>query len=135
MIAAGISWAAIAVGFAAACLALYGRYRKLPAVFTGPDICRQEAGGCQILFRSRGAALLGVPNSLLGILFYPAVAAGLLLGWPAWWLFSAASAALAMTVALALRLVRRRLECRICWAGHAANAVLWGILGARLLPG
>ena len=44
-----------------------------------------------------------------------------------------ASAALAMSLYLAWVLIRDRLECRICWTGHAANAALWLGLALRLL--
>jgi uncharacterized membrane protein len=118
-------WLALPVGVAAATAALYGRYRPLPAFLTGPAICRLEDNGCGVLFRTRDAALLGVPNSLLGLLFYAVIAAGLLFHWPAGLLLAAATGALAMSVFLAFRLIRGHLECRVCWTGHAANALLW----------
>jgi uncharacterized membrane protein len=124
----------MAAGFASACAALYGRYRLLPAVLTGPVVCKlDDANGCQVLFRTRYAAVLGVPNAALGIACYALIAIGLACGWPTWFLFAAASAALAMSVYLAYVLVRDRLECRICWTGHFANAALWLGLGLRLL--
>src|SRR6185295_1355731 len=83
-------WLALPVGVAAAAAALYGRYRPLPAFLTGPAICRLEDNGCGVLFRTREAALLGVPNSLLGLLFYFLIAAGLALHWPSMPLFAAA---------------------------------------------
>jgi uncharacterized membrane protein len=120
-----LAWVALPVGVAAAAAALYGRYRTLPAFLTGPAICRLEANGCQVLFRTRLAALLGVPNSLLGVLLYGLIVIGLVVGWPRALLLAAATAALAMSVYLGYRLVRDRLECRICWTGHAANLLLW----------
>lgn len=132
--ATALFWAGLGVGMAAACAALYGRYRALPAFLTGPEVCKlDEANGCQVLFRTKNAALLGVPNAVLGIAFYALMAIGLARGWPAWLLFAAASAALAMSVYLAFILVRDRLECRICWTGHLANTALWLGLGLRLL--
>ncbi|MBI5201941.1 MAG: vitamin K epoxide reductase family protein [Elusimicrobia bacterium] len=115
-------------GFLAACAALYGRYRLLPSWLTGPEVCKLEAGGCQALFRTKEAALLGVPNSALGVAYYPLLALGVRLGWPKAALFAAATAALAITVWLARYLLANRLQCRICWVGHAANAVLWALL-------
>lgn len=127
-------WAGLGVGMVAACAALYGRYRVLPAFLTGPAVCKlDEANGCQVLFRTRYAALLGVPNSLLGVLYYPLVAAGLLAGWPVSLLMAGASAAGAMSIYLAYILIRDGLDCRICWAGHFANAAIWLGLGLRLL--
>lgn len=124
-------WIALGMGTAASAAALYGRYRTLPAWLTGPAICRLEANGCAVLFRTPLAAILGVPNSLLGALFYPLTALGLVLGWPLPLLLAAATAALAMSGYLAFRLLRDRLECRVCWTGHAANLLLWaGLLVA-----
>jgi uncharacterized membrane protein len=122
----------ILLGAAASAAALYGRYRVLPAALTGPAICKLEAGGCQVLFRTPSAALLGVPNAALGLLFYGTTVAGLALGWPRGWLFPGASAALAMSGFLARTLVVQNLECRVCWAGHAANLAVWLALLASL---
>jgi uncharacterized membrane protein len=83
-----------------------------------------EAGGCAILFRTPRAALLGVPNASLGMLLYAALAAGLLLGLPAWLLFAMTLPAVAMSAFLGWSLYSRRLQCRICWAGHVANVSL-----------
>jgi len=127
-------WAGIVTGLAAACAALYGRYRTLPAFLTGPAVCKlDEANGCQVLFRTRYAALLGVPNSALGVLFYLLVAAGWITDRPVPLLLAGASAAAAMSLYLAYVLIRERLDCRICWAGHFANAAIWLGLALRLL--
>ena len=122
----------IAGGAAAAAAALYGRFLVLPALFTGPSICRREAGGCEILFRSPNASVFGVPNSLLGLLFYAMLITGLGFGWPAGILFAAATLALVASVRLGVSLLRQGLECRICWTGHFSNAVVWMVLGVRL---
>ena len=121
-------WLAMGTGFLGAIAALYGRYRTLPSWLTGPTICRLEAGGCQVLFRTKNAALFGVPNSLLAVFYYPTLAAGMLLHWPWILLFSGASSAFFMTLMLAGILVRDRLECRVCWTGHACNTMIWVIL-------
>jgi len=115
----------IAVGSAASIAALYGRYRVLPAALTGPNVCNLEAGGCAALFRTPTAALVGVPNSALGLLFYGTLAVGLFLGWPKRLLLAGATLALTMSAYLAAALIQQRLECRVCWAGHAANLAIW----------
>ena len=117
-------WIALALGAAAATAALYGHYRVLPAWLTGPEVCLMEDGGCAVLFRSPRSRLLGVPNALLGVMLYVLLAIGLVLGWPAWMLFVMTVPAVAMSIVLAHSLITRRLQCRICWTGHAANAVL-----------
>jgi uncharacterized membrane protein len=118
-------WSGLLFGLAAASIALYGRYRTLPAFLTGPAICRLEDNGCALLFRTRLAAILGVPNSLLGIFLYLSVASVVLMGWPTEVALVGTSAGLAMSGYLAFRLIRDRLECRVCWIGHLANSLLW----------
>jgi uncharacterized membrane protein len=125
--------AALVTGWLAAAIALYGRYWILPAFLTGPNICRLEAGGCQVLFRTQNAALLGVPNSLLGIFYYPLLGAGLILHWPFGLLLAAATFAFLLTVILAWILIRDKLECRVCWTGHVCNTVIWLLLCYRFI--
>jgi len=124
-------WIALSLGTAAAAAALWGYYRDLPGWLTGPEICQLEAGGCAVLFRTPRAALLGVPNASLGLLLYAALAAGLVLGWPAVLLFGMTLPAVAMSVFLGWSLISRGLQCRICWTGHFANLGLALLLGLR----
>lgn len=128
-------WLALAGGASAAAAALYGHYRVLPAWLTGPEICKLEDGGCAVLFRSPRARLLGVPNAALGLLLYVLLAAGLRLGWPLVLLFAMIIPAVAMSAFLGYSLVTRGHECRICWAGHFANAALALMLGFRAFGG
>jgi uncharacterized membrane protein len=126
-----IIWASLLVGAAASAAALYGHYRVLPGWLTGPEICQLEHGGCAVLFRSPRARLLGVPNAALGLLLYVILASGLLLHWPAGWLFVLTLPAVAMSAFLGYSLLANHRQCRICWAGHVANAVLCGALAVR----
>ena len=126
-----ILWIALLVGTASSAAALYGHYRVLPGWLTGPEICQLEHGGCAVLFRSPRARLLGVPNAALGLLLYAALAAGLLLGLPRVWLFGLTIPAAAMSAFLGYSLIANRRQCRICWAGHIANATLLLILGLQ----
>jgi uncharacterized membrane protein len=125
-------WIALGAGAAAAVAALYGHYRVLPGWLTGPEVCLMEHGGCAALFRSPRSALLGVPNALLGVLLYVLLAAGMLLRLPPLWLFALTLPAVAMSAFLGLSLIRNRLQCRICWTGHVANAALAVLLGLRM---
>lgn len=126
-----IVWVALAAGLAAAAAALYGHYRVLPAWLTGPEICLMEDGGCAVLFRSPRSALLGVPNALLGVSLYLLLAAGLVWHWPPFLLFVMTLPAVGMSAFLGWSLLSNRLQCRICWTGHVANAVLALSLAAR----
>jgi uncharacterized membrane protein len=124
-------WTALSAGTLAAAAALYGRYRVLPALLTGPRICRLEEGGCRVLFRTPTAALLGVPNALLGLFAYGILAAGRLVGAASWALLVVATPAVMLSLVLTGILLARRLECRICWVGNVANAVVWSVLAAE----
>jgi uncharacterized membrane protein len=127
-----LTWIALALGTAAAAAALYGHYRVLPAWLTGPEVCLMEDGGCAVLFRSPRSRLIGVPNALLGVLLYALLAIGLLFHWPAWLLFAMMLPAVAMSAVLGYSLITRHLECRICWTGHVANAILFVLFGLNL---
>lgn len=121
------------VGAAASVAALYGHYRVLPGWLTGPEICRLEHGGCAVLFRSPRARLLGVPNAALGVALYALLATGLLLDWPPALLALFTLPAVAMSAFLGYSLIVNKHQCRICWAGHVANATLFVLLILRAL--
>jgi len=122
-------WLALLVGLVAAAAALYGHYLVLPGWLTGPEICQLEDGGCQVLFRTPRARLLGVPNAALGILLYVVLAAGLIAGAPVLLLWLLTWPAVAMSAFLGYGLIVHHRQCRICWTGHIANAVLFLALG------
>ena len=124
-----VIWLALLAGTCAAAAALYGHYRVLPGWLTGPEICELEDGGCQVLFRTPRARLLGVPNAALGILLYVILAAGLIAGAPAVLLWLLTWPAVAMSAFLGYGLIVNHRQCRICWTGHVANAVLFVALG------
>jgi uncharacterized membrane protein len=124
-------WVLLGAASIAAAAALYGRYRVLPAFLTGPRICRLEAGGCAVLFRTKTAALLGVPNAALGLTSSAILAAGRLAGADSGVLWIVATPAALMSLVLTYVLLRDRLECRICWVGNVANVLLWSVLAAE----
>jgi uncharacterized membrane protein len=126
-----VMWVALGAGAAAALAALYGHYLVLPPWLTGPEVCLMEDGGCAVLFRSPRSRLLGVPNALLGVMLYALLAAGLLLHWPSTLLFLMTLPAVAMSAFLGRSLIANHLQCRICWTGHIANAVLATTLALR----
>ena len=126
-----VMWVALGAGAAAALAALYGHYLVLPPWLTGPEVCLMEDGGCAVLFRSPRSRLLGVPNALLGVMLYALLAVGLLLHWPSTLLFLRTLPAVAMSAFLGRSLIANHLQCRICWTGHIANAVLATTLALR----
>jgi uncharacterized membrane protein len=126
-----LTWIALALGASASVAALWGYYGVLPGWLTGPEICQLEDGGCAVLFRTSRAALLGVPNASLGILLYLLLAVGLAMHWPPWFLVVMVLPAIAMSTFLGWSLLSRKLQCRICWAGHIANFSLAVLLVLR----
>ena len=122
---------ALTAGAVAAGAALYGHYLVLPSWLTGPEICRLDNGGCTILFRSPRSRLLGVPNAALGLLLYALLAVGILRGWPPLLLVLMTLPAVAMSVFLGYSLISNGHQCRICWTGHTANALLFALLLQR----
>ncbi len=119
--------------------AYYGRVRKSRWV---PEVlCAREGSSCVTVVQTPYARVFGVPNSLLGILYYL-----LVIGWTLWgqgllihWgrvavpfsgllvVISAATVALGFYLIYALR---RKLgvDCPMCYTAHAINAALLVLL-------
>lgn len=123
--------------------AYYGRIRKMRWI---PEIlCAREGSSCVTVVQTPYARVFGVPNSVLGIVYYV-----VLIVWTAWgapvgfrasigdrqpvirvgWPLIAASG---LTVALGAYLIyalRRKLgvNCPLCYAGHAINLALFVLL-------
>jgi uncharacterized membrane protein len=112
--------------------AYYGRVkgaRWVPAI-----LCAREGSSCVTVVQTSYARVFGVPNSLLGIIYYAALilwaaAPGLA---PAWFV-SLLIAASAVTVILGFYLIYSLLaklhtHCPLCYTAHAINAALLVLL-------
>jgi uncharacterized membrane protein len=102
-----------------------------------PRFCRMSPGTCASIVRVPDAAVLGPPNSVLGVAYYLAAlglsVARLATGkwWFLPWLAAASAVAAAISLYLAWRLIFRiRVPCPLCFAAHAAN---WAIAVALAL--
>ncbi len=117
-------------------LAYYRRFRQ------GHGVACPVRGACASVLETEQARVFGVPNSLLGILFY-AGTLGCLAGRQATgrteWIAAAFAGAVLATgfgVALAYALLfRLRLSCPLCWTSHAINALLVVLFGMLLRAG
>ncbi|MBI2821213.1 MAG: hypothetical protein HYX74_03215 [Acidobacteria bacterium] len=99
-----------------------------------PGFCRMGETTCaRVIFTPR-ARVFGVPNSLLGQIYYlgllGALASGQLWKGP---LFGLVLAASALTVLLGVYLTWSllfwtKIPCRLCFAGHAINALIFLLL-------
>jgi uncharacterized membrane protein len=101
-----------------------------------PRVCRMEEGRCFTILQAREARLLGIPNSVLGLFFYPLVFASALWGFRGdrGWLWvavgSAASATLVSAYLAWALLVRLRTHCVLCYLAHTVNFLLLVLLVA-----
>jgi uncharacterized membrane protein len=114
-----------------------GLYASLFMLDKSRRAARGEIQGPSVVKTPR-AHLFGVPNSLLGVLYYPAVsvAVWLVTGQiAAIVLLAAAAFAAATSAVLAYSLVYvTRRECPYCWASHAVNWCLLLLCGWLFLP-
>ncbi|MDR5709297.1 MAG: vitamin K epoxide reductase family protein [Armatimonadota bacterium] len=99
-----------------------------------PRFCRVEQGRCLSLLQAPEARLLWIPNSVVGLGFYPGVFAAALLGQlgDRRWLGAALVVALGAVLAsfyLVWALLRRlRIHCPLCYLAHVVNAALLALL-------
>ncbi|HEY6326406.1 MAG TPA: vitamin K epoxide reductase family protein [Candidatus Cybelea sp.] len=114
-----------------------GLYTSLFMLAKSRSAARGEIPGPSVVKTPR-ARLYGVPNALLGAIYYPALAAAVWRALPGAALLAVLAAVLfaALTsafLAYSLLFVTRR-ECPYCWTAHAVNwslLVLCGWLFAR----
>ena len=108
-------------------LAYYGRV--IPSRFLPSALCRREERSCRTVLRTPYARALGVPNSLLGTVYYLGMSAGVIclprLPWVLYGLLMAATVAFSFGIYLiyALR-VRLRVGCPLCYLAHFLNTAL-----------
>jgi uncharacterized membrane protein len=111
--------------------AYYGRVKKARWV---PEIlCAREGSNCVTVVQTPYARVFGMPNSLLGIVYYVLLILWTLAGSPLPALRWALIGASAATVLLGFYLIyslRRKLytHCPLCYAAHAINALLLVLL-------
>ncbi|MBV9232783.1 MAG: vitamin K epoxide reductase family protein [Candidatus Eremiobacteraeota bacterium] len=89
---------------------------------------RGEVPGPSVV-KTRRAHLLGVPNSLLGLIYYPAIAIAVWLLAQRWELLVVLAIALGAAItsavlAYSLLFITRR-QCPYCWTAHSVN---WALL-------
>lgn len=99
-----------------------------------PPVCRLDEGTCARVVDTPRAKVFGLPNSLLGQLWYVALIVGVVtgaIGWPvvgSLFLFAAmGTVALGAYLTYSL-LFLTRVNCRLCFTSHALNAALLVLL-------
>ncbi len=101
-----------------------------------PSFCRMGEATCATIVFTPRARVFGLPNSVLGQLFYSALLAGVAMDWlhtPHLLVYLAASA---LTVVLAIflsysLLFITRVKCSLCFASHAINVAIFLLLLGR----
>jgi len=125
-------------------LAYYGRVKK--ARWVPQILCAREGSSCVTVLQTPYARVFGVPNSLLGIIYYVLLIVwGLGSSWPDFWFvgwnrslvdfsfFDFLILASIITMGLGFYLIyalRRKLhvDCPLCYTAHAINAALLVLL-------
>lgn len=99
-----------------------------------PGFCRMGETTCASVIFTPRARVFGVPNSLLGQIYYLCLLGGLAGGW-LWTgpVFGLALAASALTVVLGAYLswsllFWTKIPCRLCFTSHGINAVIFLLL-------
>jgi uncharacterized membrane protein len=107
-----------------------------------PSFCRMGERTCSSIVHTPRARVLGLPNSVLGQIFYLALMAGILGGFmfsvPFFYVYLAGSL---LTVLLGVYLTYSllfltRVSCKLCFTSHAINLVIFILLlisGGRIL--
>lgn len=121
-------------------LAYYGRIRKARWV---PEIlCAREGSSCVTVVQTPYARVFGVPNSLLGILYYVMLITWIGTEWidvyyhDTYYVLSPRTILVPISAATVLfgfyliYALRRflRIDCPLCYAGHAINFAIFGLL-------
>jgi uncharacterized membrane protein len=127
--------------------AYYGRVRRMPWV---PEaLCAREGSSCVTVVKTPDACLFGVPNSLLGLVYYFLLMLWSLLGCPIGfeveiagayrifrigWLVTSVSAIAALLGFYLVYALRRKLHvnCLLCYTAHAINLALFVLVIVQL---
>lgn len=102
-----------------------------------PSVCQLEERSCKTVLGTKYARVFGVPNSLLGVLYYMIVITVVLGGFTAAPISVALIAVAWFTVALGFALAYAlffiiRIPCPLCLTGHTINLTLAILLTAIL---
>lgn len=108
-------------------------YRAIPpSVRWMPQVCQLQERSCGAIVWTRQARLLGLPNSLLGMVWYLLVWLGAAGAVPAAWLLAPAAATVLMGAVLTYQLLRvLRVPCPLCFVSHGINLAILLLIAAR----
>ncbi len=100
-----------------------------------PPVCRMEEQTCASIVFTPQARVFGVPNSVLGQLFYVALLLGAWRGWldgpfgDAYLVVSGVTVLLAVYLSYSLLFVIR-VRCALCFASHGINLAIFALVAS-----
>jgi uncharacterized membrane protein len=98
-----------------------------------PSFCRMEKGSCMRILDTSEAKVLGLPNSVLGVLYYCAILFLPIHLFEMYFLVASIfSVGLGMYLVHAL-IVKLKTHCPLCYTAHAINLVIANLFIARAL--
>jgi len=98
-----------------------------------PSFCRMERGACMRILDTPEAKVLGVPNSVLGVLYYVAILLVPITRFETLFLIASIfSVGLGMYLVRAL-VVRLKVHCPLCYTAHGINLVIANLFIVRAL--
>ena len=120
------------VGFLIALYFTLIYYQKIPVnYFLVPRVCRMEESTCQTVLSTPEARVLGVPNFLLGLIYYVLVSSmaffggnptdSLALDFLLWVSFFVVILGLYLTYSLLFKI---KIPCPLCFASHGINGLI-----------
>ena len=102
-----------------------------------PAFCRMAEQTCASIVFTPQARVFGLPNSVLGQIFYVAIIVGVPLGlvaqpllWCLYLLASLGTVGLGIYLSYSLLFVTR-VPCKLCFTSHGLNAIIFVLLLAR----
>lgn len=96
-----------------------------------PRFCRMKETTCRRILETREAKALGIPNSVIGLLYYISI---ILLPMPQYEIFFLVSSLFAVGLGMYLThvlLVRMKLHCALCYTAHFINLVIANLFIVR----
>ena len=98
-----------------------------------PPFCRMERGTCIMILDTREAKVLGIPNSVLGMVYYGAILFIPIERFEIFFLVASVfSVGLGMFLVHAL-VYRLRIHCSLCYTAHGINLIIANLFILRTM--
>ena len=98
-----------------------------------PSFCRMEKGSCMRILDTPEARVLGVPNSVLGVLYYGAILFIPIRAFELYFLVASIFSVGAGMYLVHALIVKLRIQCPLCYTAHAINLVIANLFIVRAI--